>query len=181
GKRLGIIGMGRIGKEVAIRAKAFGMEVSAFDLYWDEAFAHGYDVKRAKSVDEIFASCDVISLHTNLSDSTRNMIRKDSLAQMKKDAIVINCARGELVNSVDMAEALNTGRIAGYGTDVVDQEPPPKDHPLLSAKNCVVTPHVGSRTYESVQRQAGMAATNLINALGGKKPLAQANPEVVIG
>ena len=108
------------------------------------------------------------------------MINKASLAKMKSNAIVINCARGELVNTVDMAEALNAGRIAGYGTDVLDHEPPAKDHPLLNAKNCLVTPHVGSRTFESVQRQAGMAATNLINVLSGKKALAQANPEVAV-
>ena len=175
GKSIGIIGLGRIGKEVAIRARAFGMEISAFDVYWDQGFAHACEVKRAKSIEEILENCDIISLHTNLTDSTRNMINKDSLSRMKSNAIILNCARGELVNSVDMAEALNAGRIAGYGTDVLDHEPPAKDHPLLTAKNCIVTPHVGSRTFESVQRQAGMAATNLINVLQGKPALAQAN------
>jgi len=181
GKSIGIIGLGRIGKEVAIRSRAFGMEITAFDVYWDQAFAHACEVKRAKSIEEILEKSDVVSLHTNLTDSTRNMIHKNSLARMKSGAIIINCARGELVNSADMAEALNAGRIAGYGTDVLDHEPPPKDHPLLTAKNCIVTPHVGSRTFESVQRQAGMAATNLINVLQGKQPLAQANPEVRVG
>ena len=180
GKSIGIVGLGRIGKEVAIRARAFGMEIFAFDVYWDEAFAGSHEVKRAQSMEEILEGCDIISLHTNLSDSTRNMINKASLAKMKSNAIVINCARGELVNTLDMAEALNAGRIAGYGTDVLDHEPPAKDHPLLNAKNCLVTPHVGSRTFESVQRQAGMAATNLINVLSGKKALAQANPEVAV-
>ena len=175
GKSIGIIGLGRIGKEVATRAKAFGMPVVAFDVYWDEAFAAANGVKKAGSKEEILAACDVISLHTNLDASTRDMINKESLSKMKPEAIIINCARGELVNSRDMAEALNAERLAGYGTDVLDQEPPPKDHPLLSAKNCVVTPHVGSRTHESVQRQAGMAATNLINVLSGKPALAQAN------
>jgi D-3-phosphoglycerate dehydrogenase len=175
GKHVGILGLGRIGKEVAIRAKAFGMPVSAYDIYWDEAFAKAHDVKRVASKEEIFSACDVISLHTNLDESTRDMINAKSLATMKKSAIILNCARGELVNTKDIAEALNSGRISGYGTDVLDHEPPAKDHVLLTAKNCVITPHVGSRTHESVQRQAGMAATNLINVLSGKAPLAQAN------
>jgi len=79
-----------------------------------------------------------------------------------------------------MAAALHSGRVGGYGTDVLDQEPPPADHPLLSAPNCVVTPHIGSRTYESVLRQAGAAVRNLLLAMQGEKPLAQVNPEVPI-
>jgi D-3-phosphoglycerate dehydrogenase len=179
GKTMGVIGLGRIGREVALRARAFGMEVEAFDLHFDQAFAAANGVRRAGSIEEVLASADVVSLHTNLTGETRNMIRRDTLALMKKDALVINCARGELVNSRDMAEALEAGRIAGYGADVLDQEPPPPDHPLLRARNCLVTPHVGSRTHESVQRQAGMAVANLLNMLEGKKPLAQVNSVAV--
>ena len=89
--------------------------------------------------------------------------------------VVLNCARGEIVNTNDMVDALHAGSVGGYGTDVLNVEPPPKDHPLLKAPNTVITPHIGSRTYESVERQATMAAKNLILALEGKKPLAQAN------
>ena len=181
GKTLGVIGLGRIGKEMIVRANAFGMQTTAYDVYWDEEFAKKHNVTRAASIAEIMSSADIISLHTNLSNSTRNMINKTTIATMKKTSVLINAARGELVNAVDMAEALESGQIAGYGTDVLDIEPPPKDHPLLTAKNCIITPHIGSRTYESVQRQAGMATTNLINMLNGKKPLAQVNPEVVVG
>ncbi|MFU8894147.1 MAG: phosphoglycerate dehydrogenase [Luteolibacter sp.] len=178
GKHLGIIGLGRIGKEVAIRARAFGMTVSAFDLYWDDAFAATHDVTRAASIEEILTSSDVISLHTNLTAETRDLIRAETIATMKDGAIILNCARGEIVHTADIVEALKSGKLGGYGTDVLDEEPPPADHPLLHLPNCVVTPHVGSRTYESVVRQATAAVTNLIAASKGEKPLAQNNPEV---
>jgi D-3-phosphoglycerate dehydrogenase len=175
GKTIGIIGLGRIGKEVTIRAKAFGLKVIAYDIYWDEAFAKEYGVTRMATPADIFKEADIISLHANLNDETRDMINKDSIATMKKTAVIINCARGELVNTADICEALNSGNLGGYGTDVLDEEPPRKDHPMLTAKNCVVTPHIGSRTYESVLRQATKSVDNLILAMKGEKPLAQAN------
>jgi D-3-phosphoglycerate dehydrogenase len=175
GKTISIIGMGRIGKEVAIRANAFGMNAVGFDLYWDEEFAEMYDVKRAANMDEALCAGDVVSLHVNLTDETRDLICREKIAQMKDGVIILNCARGEIVNTEDLADALNEGTVGGYGADVLDIEPPPADHPLLLAKNTVITPHIGSRTYESVQRQAGMAADNLILALQGEKPRAQAN------
>jgi D-3-phosphoglycerate dehydrogenase / 2-oxoglutarate reductase len=167
-KTMGIIGLGRIGKEVAIRAKAFGMPVIAFDPYWDEAFAAQYAVKRCTTMDDVLNGADVISLHCNLTDETRSMIRAEKIAGMKDGAVIINCARGEIVETADMVEALKSGKLGGYGTDVLDIEPPPADHPLLAAPNCVVTPHIGSRTYESVPRQAMKSLTNLINALKGE-------------
>ena len=118
---------------------------------------------------------DVLSLHVNLSDQTRDLINQHSISQMKKGVVILNCARGEIVNTSDMLDALNSGDVGGYGTDVLDVEPPPADHPLITAPNTVITPHIGSRTYESVERQATMAAKNLILALKGEKPLAQAN------
>lgn len=175
GKKIGIVGLGRIGKEVAIRANAFAMPTIAFDLYWDDEFAKANEVQRATSIQQIFDACDIISLHTNLTPETDNMINADSIATMKKGVMILNCARGELVNTADIVAALNSGQVGGYGTDVLDQEPPPADHPLLSAPNCVVTPHIGSRTYESVERQAMMATQNLINLLKGEPPLAQVN------
>ena len=175
GKTLGIIGLGRIGKEVAIRARAFGLAPIAFDIHWDSAFAAANGVRRAATLGEVFAAADYLALHTNLTPETRNLISAASIAQMKKGVIILNCARGEIVNTTDMAAALRSGRVGGYGTDVLDQEAPPPDHPLLHAPNCIVTPHIGSRTFESVQRQATMAVQNLIAVLDGQKPLAQAN------
>lgn len=178
GKTMGIVGLGRIGKEVAIRAKAFGMEVIAYDVYWDEAFANTHGVRRVAAVGEIFSQSDVISLHTNLTPETRDMVRAETIATMKDGVILLNCSRGEVVHTADLAAALESGKVGGYGADVLDEEPPPADHPLLKAKNCIVTPHIGSRTYESVQRQAMMAAQNLLNLLKGQKPLAQVNADV---
>lgn len=175
GKKLAIAGLGRIGKEVALRAKAFGMQVAAFDIYWPDAFAAEHGIGRAGSLEELFADADIISLHTNLSEETRGMINLQSLAKMRDGVIIINCARGELVDTAAMAHALKMGKVGGYGTDVLDEEPPPANHPLLSAPNCLVTPHIGSRTYESVVRQATMSLQNLILALDGKQPLAQVN------
>jgi D-3-phosphoglycerate dehydrogenase / 2-oxoglutarate reductase len=179
-KTIGIVGLGRIGKEVAIRARAFGMHVIAFDVYWDEKFAAAHDVKRAASLDEIYAASDYLSLHTNLTPETRDMINTASIAKMKRGVLLLNCARGEIVHTADLVAALKSGQVGGYGADVLDVEPPPPDHPLLKLPNVVITPHIGSRTQESVVRQATAAVTNLIRAMHGEKPLAQVNPEVPV-
>jgi D-3-phosphoglycerate dehydrogenase len=180
GKTIGIVGLGRIGREVAIRAKAFGMQPLGYDVFWDDAFAAAQGVERAGTLAELFQQSDYISLHTNLTPETRDLIRAETIATMKPGVIVINCARGEIVNTADMAAALESGRVRGYGTDVLDAEPPPADHPLTHLPNCIVTPHVGSRTCESVERQALAAVENLIRAMHGEKPLAQVNPEVPV-
>tara|TARA_B110000305_G_scaffold167960_1_gene185685 strand:+ start:166 stop:1152 length:987 start_codon:yes stop_codon:yes gene_type:complete len=177
-KTIGILGLGRIGKEVAIRAHAFGMKIIAYDVYWDEAFADSHNVTRAESMDDIFAVADYISLHTNLTPETRDLVRTETIAKMKDGVQIINCARGEIVHTADIVTALKSGKVAGYGTDVLDEEPPPPDHPLLSLPNVVVTPHVGSRTSESVQRQANKAVQNLINVAAGEAPLAQVNRDI---
>ncbi len=177
-KTIGIVGLGRIGKEVAIRARAFGMTPLGFDIYWDDKFATEHGVKRAATLDEIFAASDYLSLHTNLTPETRGMINAAAFAKMKKGVLILNCARGEIVNTADMVAALQSGQVGGYGTDVLDKEPPPADHPLLQLPNCIVTPHVGSRTYESVVRQATTSVKNLIRAMNGEKPIAQVNPTV---
>jgi len=179
-KTIGIIGLGRIGKEVAIRARAFGMNVIAHDIYWDEKFASAHQVKRAANLDEVYAVSDYLSLHTNLTPETRDLISAKSFPKMKKGVLILNCARGEIVHTGDMVAALQSGRVGGYGTDVLDTEPPAPDHPLLKLPNVVCTPHIASRTYESVVRQATAAVQNLILAMRGEKPLAQVNPEVPV-
>ena len=108
------------------------------------------------------------------------MISAKSFPKMKKGVLILNCARGEIVHTADIIEALKSGQVGGYGTDVLDEEPPKADHPLLKLPNAIVTPHIGSRTAESVQRQAVAAVTNLIRAMHGEKPLAQINPEVAV-
>ncbi len=179
-KTIGIVGVGRIGKEVAVRAKAFGMKAVGYDLYWDDAFAKEHGLARAASMDEVFAQSDYISLHTNLTAETRHLVNAQTIAKMKPGVVLLNCARGEIVHTDDLVAALKSGQVAGYGTDVLDNEPPQPDHPLLKLPNVVCTPHIGSRTHESVQRQAVAAVTNLILAMRGEKPLAQKNPEVAV-
>jgi D-3-phosphoglycerate dehydrogenase / 2-oxoglutarate reductase len=177
-KTLGIIGLGRVGKEVAIRARAFGMNVISLSRNWDKNFAAQYGLKEATSLDDIYAKSDYISLHTNLTPETREMIDARSISKMKRGVVIVNCARGEVVCTDDLIVALKTGHVAGYGADVLDQEPPPSDYPLLELPNVIVTPHIGSRTYESVVRQATCCVKNLILAMNGEKPIAQVNPEV---
>lgn len=175
GRRLGIFGLGRIGKEVAIRAKAFAMEVAAYDLYWDEDFARIHGIERITDLDSLIYNSDILSLHANLTPETHNLINLQRLSRMRDGAIILNCARGELVESGAVAHALKMGKLAGYAADVLEEEPPRADHPLLTAPNCIITPHIGSRTHQSVGRQATKAVQNLILAMNGQKPLAQVN------
>ena len=175
GKTMGIVGLGRIGREVAVRAEAFGLKLIGYDVYWPEEFARHHDIRRADDLTHLFRHADIISLHSSLNDETREMISARSLSDIKDGAVIVNCARGELVNSKDLAAALRSGKVGGYGADVLDQEPPAPDHPLLQAPNCTITPHIGSRTYESVGRQATMATENLLRMLHGERPLAQVN------
>lgn len=175
GSTMGIIGLGRIGKEVATRAKAFGMSVIAYDPYFDEAFAAEHGVKRCASMDEVLLEANVVSLHCFLDENTRGMINREKIAEMKDGVVVLNCARGELVETDDIREALVSGKVGGYGADVLDEEPPRAGHPLFDAPNCVITSHIASRTYESVERQAMRATHNLINYLKGDPDFIQAN------
>ncbi len=175
GKRLGVIGMGRIGKEILIRANAFCMKCTAFDLYWDEDFAKRHGIHRYKAVEDLISECDIISLNCSLDDSTRNLIDAAAIESMKDGVVLLNCARGEIVDTQAVVDALNSGKLGGYGTDVLDVEPPPPDHPLFSTPNTAITTHIGSRTYESVVRQATKATQNLVNFVNGVPPIAQAN------
>ena len=126
-------------------------------------------------MDEVLCGSDIVSLHCFLNDETNGMINSSKIEQMKDNVIVINCARGELVETESMREGLVSGKVGGYGTDVLDSEPPQENHPLLDAPNCIITSHIASRTHESVSRQAGMATRNLISFLNGKDDYTQAN------
>jgi D-3-phosphoglycerate dehydrogenase len=174
-KKIGIVGLGRIGQEVAKRAIAFGMEVHGMDIYWPEAFANENGVTRHETIESLMANIDVLSLHANLSESTRHLVRADRIALAKPGLLVVNTSRAELVHMPDMIAALNAGTVGGYGTDVLDEEPPPADHPLLNHPKALITPHIGSRTYESVPRQAMRATLNLVNYLKGEQDVIQAN------
>ena len=175
GKTIGILGLGRIGKEVAIRAKAFGMEIIAFDPYFDEAFGEEYGVKKCADMDEVLHNSDIVSLHCFLTKETEDMINAAKIAEMRDGVIILNCARGELVNTNDIAGALKSGKVGGYGADVLDAEPPAPDHILIGAPNCIITSHIGSRTHESVQRQANRCLHNAINFFAGEDDVLCAN------
>lgn len=175
GSTMGIIGLGRIGKEVATRARAFGMSVIAYDPYFDEAFAAEHGVTRCETMDDVLLGANVVSLHCFLDKTTHGMINAEKIAEMKDGVIVLNCARGELVDTNDIAAALASGKVGGYGADVLDEEPPAANHPLFTAPNCIITSHIASRTYESVERQALRATHNLINYLKGDPDFIQAN------
>ncbi|MFT5632729.1 MAG: D-3-phosphoglycerate dehydrogenase [Rubritalea sp.] len=167
GKTLGIIGMGRIGKEVATRARAFGMEVIAFNRTFDTEFAAQHGIQQGASAQEVIEAADIISLHCALTPETKYLIDAAQIERLKDGVTIINCARGEVVHSGDVAAALASGKIAGFAADVLDAEPPAADHPLLNAPNSIITAHIASRTHESVQRQANRSLNNLINFFEG--------------
>ena len=175
GKTLGVLGLGRIGQEVVKRANAFGMRCVAYGRSWPETFAGDHLVERMASVEALLQCADVVSLHLGLSDDTRGLINSRTLALMKPGAYLINTARGGLVVEDDVAQACSRGQLAGYATDVVDEEPMPPGHPFQLVDNILVTPHIGSRTAESVERQAVRAVTNLVEFLSGGQDYIQAN------
>lgn len=175
GKTLGVIGVGRIGKEVVKRATAFGMTCIGQGNYWDDDFAKQYNLERVATREEVLKRADVVSLHTNLTAETRGFVNKRTLAMMKDGAILVNTGRGGLVVDEDIVEACKDGKLRGYGTDVLDPEPMKVPHVFQDVDNILVTPHIGSRTNESVERQGLRAANNLVNFLKGGTDYIQAN------
>ena len=174
-KTLGVLGLGRIGKEVIKRAGGFGMTCIGHGNHWDEAFAKEYNLQRFDTRQEVLRKADVISLHMNLTAETRGFINAGTLAMMKDGAILVNTARGGLVVDEDIVAACKSGKLFGYGADVLDPEPMKAPHIFQEVDNILVTPHVGSRTNESVERQGLRAANNLVNFLTGKPDYIQAN------
>ena len=158
GKKMGIVGYGNIGKATARIALAFGMEVLAYTSKEQKDLPQG--VKKA-TLDELFAESDVISLHCPLTPDTKELVNANRLKTMKPNAILINTGRGPLVNEQDLADALNEGRIAGAGLDVLSVEPSVAGNPLLSAKNCFITPHIAWATKEARTRLMDIAINNL--------------------
>ncbi|MBA1334310.1 MAG: D-3-phosphoglycerate dehydrogenase [Firmicutes bacterium] len=172
-KTMGIIGFGRIGQTVGKIAQAFGMKVLAFDSYQNKALES--DTLKYVELDELLAESDVISLHCPLFESTKGIINKNTIAKMKKNAMLINTSRGPLVVEEDLAEALNSGRIAGAAVDVVSSEPIKGDNPLLKAKNIIITPHISWAPKESRKRLMDIAIDNLEKFLAGT-PVNVVNP-----
>jgi len=156
GKKFGVVGTGAIGLRTAKIAQAFGCEVYAYSRTVKEIEGIHY-----VSLETLLSECDIVSLHTPLTDATRGLIGRNQLALMKKNAILINTSRGPVVDSEALAEALNEGHIAGAGIDVFEMEPPvPASHPLLQAKNVIATPHVAFATKEALVKRAVIVFDN---------------------
>ncbi len=164
GRTLGIIGYGDIGSSVARIAVAFGMKVLASKRKWKTLPPAGVT---PASIDEVFQNSDAISLHCPLTDATKHLVGERTLALMKSTAFLINTGRGPLVDEAALAQALNAGRIAGAGLDVLSVEPPKADNPLLSAKNCLITPHIGWASHAARVRLIDLTAANLRAFLDG--------------
>lgn len=164
GKTMGIVGFGRIGRQTARIADALGMRVLANDTYHGEEPA--YPGFRWAGLEELLRESDVVSLHSPLFPETRGMINKTTLALMKPTAFLINTSRGPLVLEEDLAAALNAGRLAGAGLDVLSVEPP-SSNPLLSARNCLITPHMAWATKEARSRLMDLAVGNITAFLAG--------------
>ncbi len=180
GKRLLIVGFGRIGREVAARARPFGMSIVVHDpqLSASQVTGLGYDF--APDLHLAFAEADVVSLHPPRTPETVGMIGREVLTRMKPSAIVINTARGGLIDELALADALAEGRLNGAALDVFDVEPPPPDHPLYKLPNVLLSPHLGALTQEAAQRMAAVAAEHILAGLDNRLDRAVvANPEVL--
>lgn len=165
GKKIGIVGLGNTGYNTARIAIGFGMEVYAYTS--KSPFQLPPEIKKM-NLDEIFSTCDIVSLHCPLTDATRELVNASRLKQMKPTAILINTGRGPLINEQDLADALNNGTIFAAGLDVLTQEPPRADNPLLSAKNCYITPHIAWASTAARERLMQIMLDNIKAYLDGK-------------
>lgn len=167
GKTVGIIGTGAIGSEVARLCNAFGCKIIAYNGFSNK---QDTDLIKYMPLKELLTQSDIVTLHCPATEQSKNLINKETIKYMKKSAILINAARGAVVNSNDLAEALNEERIAGAGIDVFETEPPlDKNHPLLNSKNTIVTPHIAFASKESMEKRAETVFRNIDMWLNGKQ------------
>lgn len=161
---MGIVGFGQIGQATAQVARAFGMNVLVYDVSRPDVVPDG---TQFVNLEDLFRQSDVVSLHCPLTPATQKLINAERLAWMKASAFLINTGRGPLVDEAALAEALNAGRIAGAGLDVLSVEPPPAENPLLTARNCCITPHIAWATRSARQRLLDVAVANIRAFLAG--------------
>lgn len=164
GKTMGVVGFGRIGQAEGRIAKAMGMKVLAYDVFPSDS---GREIAEYVDLDTLLANSDVVTLHCNLTPENTGLINKETIAKMKDGAILINNARGQLIVEQDVADALNSGKLAAAGLDVVYTEPIREDNPLLRAKNCMITPHISWAPLESRQRIMDCTVNNIKAFLAG--------------
>jgi len=170
GKKLGIVGFGRIGRSVAERAKAFGMRILVYDIFVENDSLVRLGASRAPTLEVLLKESDIVTLHVTLTPETKHLINARALSLMRKGSYLINTSRGEVVNTKDLLEALKSGHISGAALDVYENEPPkePWERELISLPNVIATPHIGAQTHEAQVAGAIAIAENIINAF---KPL----------
>jgi D-3-phosphoglycerate dehydrogenase len=176
GKVLGILGLGRIGQNVARRAKGFGVELIGADPLWPEDVARQLGI-RPVEMNELLAQADIISLHAPLTAQTTGLIGAAAIASMKPGVWIVNTSRGKVVDEKAMYEALTSGRVAGYATDVFENEPP-TGSPLFALPNVITTPHMGTHTRESLQLMGDRVTDAVLHVFRGERPEFVVNPEV---
>lgn len=177
-KTLGIVGLGRIGRAVAGRAQAFGMRVCFHDIFHEADDDAAFCVYR--ELDDLLRESDFVTLHVNLTDETKGLIGARELELMRSTAYLINTSRGQVVDQPALTDALREERIAGAALDVLEQEPPAPDDPLLRFPNVIVLPHIGSATRETRRAMLDLAIDNLLAALRGETPDCVVNPEALL-
>ncbi|VEN74159.1 conserved hypothetical protein [Candidatus Desulfarcum epimagneticum] len=175
-KTLGLMGLGAIGRSVALRAKGFQMEIAACDPFWPEEFARENDIRRVE-LEELLKISDILSIHSPLTPENKGIIDQKAFETMKASAFLINAARGGIVNEADLFAALENKTIAGAGIDVFDEEPPVSS-PLLKLDNVVLTPHTAAFTHEAMNNMSMGAADQALEFFSGKKPAHMVNPDV---
>lgn len=168
GKTIGLVGFGNIAQKVAKLANAFDMDVLVYTRTIRDEYKTNYPYVKFTSLDEMLENSDIISIHCPLTDETKNLIRKENIEKMKKDAIFINTSRGLVVNENDLAEALNNDMLKYACVDVVSVEPIKEDNPLLTAKNCLITPHTAWAPKETRERLLSVVYNNIKSFLNGE-------------
>jgi D-3-phosphoglycerate dehydrogenase len=175
---LGLIGFGRVGLEVAKRARAFNMKVIAYDPYVSHDVMEKVNVEKKESLEDLLVEADIVSIHTRLTPETFHMIGERELKIMKNTALLINTARGEVVDEKALIKALKEKWIMGAALDVFESEPLSSDNPLIRLDNVILTPHIAGASKETVHRAAKMLSEDIVRILRGEKPLRCANSEV---
>ena len=178
GRTLGLAGFGQIPRVVAPKAQAFGLKVIAFDPYIDNDVAAALDVELV-DFETLLQTSDYVSIHVPMMPETENLFGADAFAQMKPDALLVNTARGPLVDTEALAKALDAGEIGGAALDVMPVEPPPADSPLLGRDNIILSPHTAFYSVEALDELQTKTARGVVDVLKGEKPVYPINPEVL--
>jgi D-3-phosphoglycerate dehydrogenase / 2-oxoglutarate reductase len=165
GKKIGILGLGKIGKELAKRLSVFGVELYAFDITFDENFTQQYSITKVDSIEDLVLKVDVLSIHMPLTSLSKHSINMEVVEKISRPLMIVNTSRALILDQEALIYGLENQKINAYLTDVMDGEPMRDNHPIKDYDNVLITPHIGSRTYESVVRQGSMAVKNICMVL----------------